>query len=141
MYGEMNEEDPPQQGGGPVAPQGNPCPRDQTHMEPVEEQGASFLGCPRCRGVFVSEEDLENYVGVVGGAEAGDAFGRLFLEAVMDAGGTGKRLCPYCSEPLRRHGFGRNPFLVIDRCEEHGIWLDNNEVQRIIQSARAAANL
>ena len=41
----------------------------------------------------------------------------------------GQRLCPICGDrmiPKRKEG------ITIDTCEEHGVWLDKNELPRII---------
>jgi len=39
--------------------------------------------------------------------------------------------CPVCSETMKQVPFARGCGVVVDRCEEHGIWLDGGEIKRI----------
>ena len=47
--------------------------------------------------------------------------------------GEERRLCPVCLAPLTRERF-RGEW--IDGCEEHGLWLDNGEIERILARRR-----
>lgn len=39
--------------------------------------------------------------------------------------------CPDCSKTMKQVPFARGCGVVVDRCEEHGIWLDGGEIKRI----------
>ena len=43
------------------------------------------------------------------------------------------RPCPRCKQPMSRRNFGRMSGVVLDECVQHGIWLDETELDRIQQ--------
>jgi Zn-finger nucleic acid-binding protein len=41
--------------------------------------------------------------------------------------------CPACKNLMNRSNYGRRSGVVIDTCRNCGVWLDNNELNRILQ--------
>ena len=39
--------------------------------------------------------------------------------------------CPTCNQLMHRENFGRRSGVIIDKCAKHGIWLDDQELERI----------
>jgi len=126
-----------------VAPPVRPdCPACQTVVLTAEEErGVPHLRCPSCAGVFFTVEDLARYVErEAGDPAASTAFWRLFKAAVRDdVPSDGIRHCVRCTATLDRLGFGEYPFAILDRCGEHGLWLDSHDLPRIVRAARVNA--
>ena len=116
------------------------CKGEET-IEPLEDRGIPFLGCTACFGLFASDDDIASYVADAAGApEVKEAFEALLGKALDDGPPTpGKRPCPVCQAPLGRLGFGESPFVILDRCALHGLWMDKKELKKIIRSSRAQA--
>ena len=45
--------------------------------------------------------------------------------------------CPQCTQLMSRKSYARGSGIVIDICKKHGIWLDRDELQRIVEFIRA----
>ncbi|GEM_PF-1612096 len=89
---------------------------------------ASYRGCPSCRGVFVKEDVLTSMVQEMhrGGAET---------EPLLWEPGTGPtRNCPDCAKPMRSQVLEK---ITVERCPEHGVWLDNRELPQVLLEAAA----
>lgn len=121
-------------------------------------EGPSELRCPRCR-IELTESRYRD-LGVdecfaCGGTwfDLGEMqeFVRRFRERKEAAEGPAidsklKRfqlrgdvhylLCPRCSDRMNRSNFGRISGVIVDRCAEHGIWLDGGEVEKIVEFIR-----
>ncbi|NIP84120.1 MAG: hypothetical protein GTO03_00580 [Planctomycetales bacterium] len=73
-------------------------------------------------------------------------FGRLTGElASSSPGGSGSeagsgkwryRNCPVCGDMMQRRNYGRMSGIIIDTCRQHGVWLDLDELPRILQWIR-----
>jgi Zn-finger nucleic acid-binding protein len=121
------------------------CPRCNEALSAVEDQGVPFMGCTKCYGLFVAEPDLFVYVEKaasprVFAPRVFAAFVELHERMVNGTRSAGTlRHCPQCRARLERVTFGENPLVLLDRCGEHGIWLDRTELNKVLRAARAAA--
>lgn len=121
-----------------------PCPRCRKDvvLKPRYDGGCMFLACQICDGGFFEEFDLGRYVGGKLGQKAASVYLYWMLasmEKVEDAR-RGKRVCPICTNQLRRHPFGKQPhFVLLDRCPLHGFWLDKDEIDTILNGCREYA--
>jgi Zn-finger nucleic acid-binding protein len=119
------------------------CPacKKEDVVDVMEDRGVEFLGCSECFGLFVSEDGLQAYIAdSTGSSEIGKAFVDLMEKALGDKPPRpGSRGCPVCKKPLGRLGFGESPFVILDRCGLHGVWLDKKELKKVIRSVRAHA--
>ena len=41
------------------------------------------------------------------------------------------RTCPVCNELMYRRNWGEHSGVIVDRCEQHGTWYDEGEVEKI----------
>ena len=41
-------------------------------------------------------------------------------------------VCPVCANPLKLHVFSVDSGVVVDRCRDHGIWLDDGELTSLL---------
>ena len=104
----------------------------------------SLVECGACGGLWL---DPEAFADVCRDAEARqDA--RLFesTDQAMDAGLDQNLTVAYipcldCGELMQRRQYrhrGRSTGVVVDVCRKHGIWLDANELERVVAAIRAS---
>ena len=76
-------------------------------------------------------------------ATADQGASRIFLSQLKEGiredrpDGSHHRACPVCKEHLERLAIGEHPLVVADRCAEHGLWLDEGDLEKIVRSTRA----
>jgi Zn-finger nucleic acid-binding protein len=92
---------------------------------------AAIAWCNGCRGVWVSEAELEERVRIVRGMN------ELDLEMVFGPGYSSNahliRPCPLCRQPLGHATLGA---VEVDRCDQkHGIWFDAGELERVLRAS------
>ncbi|HWN66882.1 MAG TPA: zf-TFIIB domain-containing protein [Haliangium sp.] len=93
--------------------------------------GAAIAWCNGCRGVWVSEAELEERVRIVRGMN------ELNLEVVFGPGDSSSaqtpRPCPLCRQPLGHATLGT---IEVDRCDQkHGIWFDVGELEHVLRAS------
>jgi Zn-finger nucleic acid-binding protein len=49
--------------------------------------------------------------------------------------------CPSCGELMHRQLHGRRSGVVVDRCRDHGLWLDAGELRQLLEWTRAGGQL
>ncbi|MBL6986704.1 MAG: zf-TFIIB domain-containing protein [Methylobacter sp.] len=49
--------------------------------------------------------------------------------------------CPVCRILMNRLSFGYRSGVIIDRCQKHGIWLDNGEITHLMEWKKAGGQL
>lgn len=89
--------------------------------------------CSGCKGVWVSEAELEERVRVVRGM---DEFNLAMVFGPGYASGAQAiRPCPSCRQPLRHATLGD---IEVDRCDQkHGIWFDAGELESVLTASTA----
>lgn len=120
---------------------GIPCPGcNEPALDDVVDRNVGFVGCRACYSLSATDEGLAVYVERATGAkEAGQAFTDLLQTALGGSLRKARRECWSCGERMYRFGFGESPFVILDRCERHGIWLDRSELKKIVRASRAHA--
>jgi ribosomal protein S27AE len=94
------------------------------------------LICDKCEGMMVSLADLSRALTEMTGIDAPG------LEYVDEK--PGSRKCPRCTAPMTTHKLRvvlgeeiAKPRPVLDRCSEHGIWFDGEELAAVFEKAHA----
>jgi len=49
--------------------------------------------------------------------------------------------CPLCAKMMNRINFGARSGVVVDRCKEHGVWLDAGELRQLCEWMKAGGQL
>jgi Zn-finger nucleic acid-binding protein len=49
--------------------------------------------------------------------------------------------CPVCDKFMNRLNFGSRSGVIVDKCKEHGIWLDGGELKQIMEWTKAGGKL
>jgi Zn-finger nucleic acid-binding protein len=123
------------------------CPDCRTPLETLELEEPAALRlarCPGCLGLFLPLGGLESLLD--------QAVGRVWdvdyplLHALAEAPRTAAapvryRPCPQCGELMNRNLQGKRSGVVVDRCRDHGLWLDAGELRALMEWARAGGEL
>lgn len=123
------------------------CPRCASALKTVDLQiGGRFLieRCEECLGLFFDPGELE----AVLQASVANVFtidlGRL--ESLSTAGRTREHgitylKCPVCATIMNRVNFGAKSGTIVDRCKDHGVWLDGGELRHLCEWMKAGGKL
>ncbi len=124
------------------------CPSCEVEMEQIDiGVGEEIIvhRCAACDGVFISEEDLQHTIrhqtGVV------HKIDYSILRFILDnprqeyEADAAYRHCPVCAKQMSRTIYAAVSGVMIDRCLEHGIWLDSGEMQQLFEWKSAYASL
>jgi len=49
--------------------------------------------------------------------------------------------CPVCRKFMRRVNFAYRSGVIVDRCKEHGVWLDNGEIVHLLEWKKAGGQM
>jgi Zn-finger nucleic acid-binding protein len=112
------------------------CVHCQSPLVLRRHETIELLACPSEHGVFIHSESLKVAVRdrtddrPVDEEQAAEATARSWaIEELESTEGT--RACPACSVEMRKQVFAYESGVPMDVCDEHGIWLDSGELQRI----------
>jgi Zn-finger nucleic acid-binding protein len=102
----------------------------------LDASGRRFY-CGRCSGALVTEDELRELIAdmAAGSADGPPGPRPLALEPPPGADGPPRR-CPRCPARMTKHLFYG---MVVDRCEAHGIWFDDQELQGALERVGAEA--
>ncbi len=108
-----------------------PCPRCRIDLNVVLLDSFAVDGCPQCSGLFLNQRTmiqlLKNRHRLQPIAAALDANGAR-ADTHRVAG------CPECEQPMYQRRHHGKSGVVVDVCDDHGIWLDGSELSDILQS-------
>jgi len=126
------------------------CPDGHGPLETLALAGATesepiSLGrCPTCLGLFLPLGELERLldqaVAPVWSVDQ-QLLSTLTETARVDTTPLRYRPCPSCGELMNRSLQGKRSGVVVDRCREHGLWLDAGELRQLMEWARAGGAL
>lgn len=114
-----------------------PCPCCGGLMPVRPVGGIGVNECGACNGLWVPGERLDHLIGrAVEARRRSDPTG--FESASPRVAGSNParqqvhyRKCPVCEAFMQRRNFRRCSGVIIDRCHEHGTWLDADELEQI----------
>jgi len=49
--------------------------------------------------------------------------------------------CPVCQKLMNRINFGSQSGVIVDKCRDHGVWLDGGELRQILEWVKAGGDL
>ncbi|MEI8251985.1 MAG: zf-TFIIB domain-containing protein [Synechococcus sp. ELA057] len=123
------------------------CPDCAIQLETLDLSGQEPLQldrCPDCLGLFLPIGALERLVA----QESGPVLGvdHRLLQALADTprvqrGPLRYRPCPSCGDLMNRSLHGKRSGVVVDRCRDHGLWLEAGELRQLLEWARAGGAL
>lgn len=122
------------------------CPRCNVRLKTVDlKLDGRFLieRCDTCLGLFFDPGELEALldatvtkvftinqsqlasIGTVRSSEYGISYVK----------------CPVCTNIMNRVNFGTKSGVIVDRCKEHGVWLDGGELRQLCEWMKAGGKL
>jgi Zn-finger nucleic acid-binding protein len=101
------------------------CPKCPfSPMDPVTlANGVEADRCPKCKGHWFDSGEL------AAASKNPEVVTRALAEPLKPRDGAAN--CPRCLRPMLNAGVG-SEFLRVDRCAEHGVWLDAGE-ERVLE--------
>ncbi|MBW4056069.1 MAG: zf-TFIIB domain-containing protein [Proteobacteria bacterium] len=123
------------------------CPRCNIGLRTLDLNiHGTFLieRCDDCFGLFFDPNELEALLE----ATVSNVFtiNKSRLDANKPALRTGEQgafyiKCPVCGKIMNRVNFGTNSGVIVDRCKEHGVWLDGGELRHLFEWMKAGGKL
>jgi Zn-finger nucleic acid-binding protein len=101
--------------------------------------------CAECDGIFIAEEDLQqtikHHIGVVQVIDYKTL--RFILDHPRHENDTNRayKQCPVCQDTMRKLTYAAVSGVLIDRCTQHGVWLDSGELQQLFEWKSATISL
>jgi Zn-finger nucleic acid-binding protein len=123
------------------------CPDGHGPLEEVRlgREGNLRLGrCPTCLGLFLTPEALEQLL--LEAVLPVEELNRTLLDQLVnhprsEAGSFRYKPCPRCGELMNRRLFGKRSGVILDRCRDHGSWLDAGELRQLMEWTRGGGQL
>ncbi|NTV45498.1 MAG: zf-TFIIB domain-containing protein [Chlorobiales bacterium] len=123
------------------------CPRCNIRLRTIDLNinGRFFIErCDECLGLFFDPNELEALL------EATVANVFTINKSQLNAIKVPMRAnefsafyikCPVCGRIMNRVNFGTNSGVIVDRCKDHGVWLDGGELRYLFEWMKAGGKL
>ncbi|SLM29116.1 conserved hypothetical protein [Desulfamplus magnetovallimortis] len=126
---------------------GRTCPRCNITLQTIDLKinGRFFIErCDQCMGLFFDPGELELLL-----EESVKNVYDINLEKLdnINTAMTPDKIkityikCPVCRKFMNRMNFGTRSGVIVDRCREHGIWLDGGELRHLFEWKKAGGSL
>ncbi|MBD3243468.1 MAG: hypothetical protein GF331_22955 [Chitinivibrionales bacterium] len=123
------------------------CPRCDEPLRTIDLQiDEAFLieQCEKCVGMFFDpgevEALLEKSVSNVYVIDY-SRIGQINKQKRHDEYPVGYVKCPVCRKFMNRVNFGHRSGVIVDRCRDHGVWLDGGELRHLMEWTKAGGQL
>jgi Zn-finger nucleic acid-binding protein len=123
------------------------CPRCAERMTSIDMRlsgGLLVERCKNCLGIFFDpgelEQVLDDSVSHVYEIDV-ERMNTIVAEEVNTDMPVKYLPCPACGALMHRKSYGRRAGVIVDRCREHGIWLDGGELGTLFKWAKAGGQL
>jgi Zn-finger nucleic acid-binding protein len=123
------------------------CPHCDIRLKTIDLQlNGTFLieRCNQCLGLFFDPQELEALLE----ASVSNVFdiNRSKLDNINNSMISANSpvvyiKCPVCAKLMNRVNFGTKSGVVIDRCRDHGVWLDAGELRHLFEWMKAGGKL
>jgi Zn-finger nucleic acid-binding protein len=123
------------------------CPRCSIPLKTINVQtGGTFLieRCEQCLGLFFDPGELEALLA----ATVSNVFvvNRSEIDSINSSPRSGDYgvnyvKCPDCAQLMNRVNFGARSGVIVDRCKDHGVWLDGGELRHLFEWMKAGGKL
>ena len=123
------------------------CPRCNIKLKTLDlKLHGRFLidRCETCMGIFFDPGELETLLEATVKNIAG--VDRPGLEAINEKRDPNQHpisyiKCPVCEQLMHRVNFGTKSGVIVDRCKEHGVWLDGGELRQLLEWMKLGGQL
>jgi Zn-finger nucleic acid-binding protein len=128
-----------------------PCPVCDVLMPPHQIGGIGLNECRSCNGLWVAGDSFDLLVSrAIEARKNASPEDLLTLKPRVTGANPAAqkvqyRKCPECQRFMQRRNFRKSSGVIIDRCHEHGAWLDADELEQIagfiLSGGQASATL
>lgn len=109
------------------------CPVCTTQMKQQTRAGVPVDVCAS-HGIWLDKKELMLITEAARHDQGGFVWGDIFRTEETPPRDAQRALgCPHCAEPMKRELYKE---VEMDWCEEHGVWLDNGELEAILNNLR-----
>jgi len=114
----------------------NSCPCCKINLVNLKTETLVLEYCKKCDGIFITEENFTKLIFYK--VNPLSSFNPYYLRFIQDHPRDNRKKlqyypCPICQENMYMVNYKKNSGVLLDICEEHGIWLDGGELQQIIE--------
>ena len=116
------------------------CPRCKLPLKAVDYEGVETDMCGNCWGFWLDTGELSQVLErreLEFSSEEKELI--LDIRTASSTGDTTPAPCPRCNQVMDRVHFDESVHLVIDRCPDHGVWLDTGEIKKVQALAEKSA--
>ena len=123
------------------------CPRCNIRLRTIDLKiDGRFLieRCDECLGLFFDPGELEALLeATVSNVFTINRSSLDHINATMRPNDYGVSYikCPICSKLMNRINFGTKSGVIVDRCTDHGVWLDGGELRHLFEWMKAGGKL
>jgi Zn-finger nucleic acid-binding protein len=123
------------------------CPRCAVNLETIDLKiDGKFLieRCEKCLGLFFDPGELEAVLqSTVANVFTVNRSQLDSINAKMRANDYGVVYikCPVCAKLMNRVNFGAKSGVIVNRCKDHGVWLDGGELRHLFEWMKAGGQL
>jgi uncharacterized protein len=108
------------------------CPACKKPLIAVEYSAVEIDYCAACHGVWLDAGELELLFGNA------DSCRRFLGGGEAEAHGEKPRKCPICAKRMAKYHTRGDDVVLYDQCtRDHGLWLDQGELQRMLEGGAA----
>jgi Zn-finger nucleic acid-binding protein len=98
--------------------------------------------CSDCLGLFFDPGELDSFVDhTIRSVFSINQLALASMSNVSSSEVVRYRKCPVCSKLMNRINFGKSSGVIVDQCQDHGIYLDAGELHRILAWVRLGGKL
>ncbi len=98
------------------------CPECGKQFAEIQVNGITIESCIYCKSLWFDLGELKELTGLLDD-----------IPGMRLADRESKLPCPVCSKAMYRKVFMRRSNLVVDLCRDHGIYLENGELERALE--------
>ena len=124
------------------------CPICQIPLERIDiGQKESFIAhrCLKCDGIFFEKDMLEKMLDSYTDKTYSIDLNMLRFVTNHPRHEKEKEIiykkCPFCQKTMQRKNYKSISGVIIDRCYQHGVWLDGGELKQLIEWKKAGGEL
>lgn len=122
------------------------CKIDMESLNVADNKKPFYLDrCPKCLGLFFDIGELDLILNEVAEGVRNMNHPHLcalknIADQAMEAA-TFYRPCPECGKLMNRQNYGQVSGVIVDRCRDHGVFLDAGELQKLSMWTKAGGHL
>lgn len=111
------------------------CPRCKIKLRRLQIGETNLCECERCDGLWITIETFEEVC--ANHEKQAEVLSSIAQNLINKHPAKIQYVpCPDCKQLMNRNNFARSSGVIVDICKRHGVWLDAEELPRIIEFIR-----